>query len=163
MKTVMILCCVMALSPARIVVVIEAADPNCVPVAYSPSLLPEAIDPNCIVGSLLAPIPGDPNTWTLPSGRWNRPLAKACDPEGDPFTIEYAGGTLPTVSIGRDRANGMWRCSADLVPNTEAVPFHVLYFETTDAPLDDEPASRTYTICFVVPSPPPPNTAPVLY
>lgn len=153
--TITIIVLLAVVAPGRMLVVTEAGDPNCVPVAYSPSLLPEAIDPNCIVGSLLPPIPGDPNTWQLPAGKWNRPAAKACDAEGDSFTIEYTGGTLTGVSILHDIPAGLWTCAVDLTPGV-----HALQFKVTDAPLYAEPKSRDYTICFEVL--PPPNTAPVL-
>jgi len=73
--------------------VLMAAEPDaCIQQSMSPSLVPWTIDPSLIQGSLLPAIPGDQNGWQVTAGRWER-TARACDPEGHPFTIEFVFGT----------------------------------------------------------------------
>jgi len=76
------------------------ADPNaCVQQDWSrivPFALPEA-EPNMPYGSILGPVPGDPNVWEVPAGPWKRDWARACDPEGDPVSVQFLGGSGPAA------------------------------------------------------------------
>lgn len=72
------------------------ADPDaCIQRDYRPNVPSWVrVDPAAVAdGVILAPVPGDPNTWELPLGPWTRPEARACDPEADAFEVLFLGGT----------------------------------------------------------------------
>ena len=62
---------------ARTVVLLAAADPNCIQQIYDLSLLPAGLDPNLVDGLLLPPFPGNPDCWEVDLGKFNRPPTTA--------------------------------------------------------------------------------------
>lgn len=150
-----LLACTLPLTVPAAAAQLVIVDPNCVQPIYDPNLVPFAIEPNAIEGYLLPPVPGDPNTWRLPAGKWQRLAAKACDDEGDPFTIEYMGGTSP-ATVHHDPAAGTWAVAAEILVGPNLWRFRAVDDPGTTA----EPESATFTI--VVEGQPRPNTPPVL-
>lgn len=124
-----------------------AMDPNeCVqPVWIGP--VPFEHDPNEIVGLLI-------DCHQVTAGKFNR-TAEACDPDGDPFTIEVLSGP-PGVGVTHDVAAGTWTLAGELAPGVHAIVVRAL-----DAPLYGEPIATVVTI--LIEATPPPNRAPVLY
>jgi hypothetical protein len=141
---------------ARQLVVLAAGGADCVQVGYDVRLVPYAIDPAAVRGSLLPPVPGEPSIWMLRPGKWNRPRAICCDPNGYDVDVVYAGGTLSNVTVDVNNVDHTWSCAAELVPGDQ-----VLYFEATNRPRFGLPAKRVVTILFRVPEPT--NLQPVLY
>jgi len=77
-------------------------DPNaCIQEDYTRVCTVE-VDPNAIVGPILPPVPGDPNTWSVPAGKYNR-VGTVCDPDGDVVTVSVVSATVPaTVTMQGD-------------------------------------------------------------
>lgn len=105
----MVLTAVSILLLARPIVLLS--DPNaCVPRDYR-QVVPAWVGlPAEVEGRILPPIPGDPNIWEVPRGEFSR-TARACDPDGDPFTVTFISGTSPaTVSLNLQ--DGTWTLRA---------------------------------------------------
>jgi hypothetical protein len=133
-----------------------AAEPNaCIPLIYPQTLVPYPVpDANESWGHLLPPIPGDPNTWSRSAGKFQRPAAGACDPEGDAFGIEYLGGTSAATPT-YDPAAGAWSFTAEVL-----VGLNVWRFRAVDSPANAEPAESLWWVtCWGEGRA---NTAPVL-
>lgn len=125
---------------------VAALDPNeCVqPVWIGP--VPFDHDPNAIVGLLI-------DCHQVTAGKFNR-TAEACDPDGDPFTIEVLSGP-PGVGVTHDVAAGTWTLAGELGPGV-----HAIVVRAIDAPLYGDPIATVVTILIEAT---PPNRAPVLY
>lgn len=107
--------------------VLLAADPNaCGPQQDYRRSMPMVdrlpADPNLATGAVLGPVPGDPNTWDIAAGPYKRDYARACDPEGDEFSIRYLGGTSP-AEPQLDRDTGRWTFAAIAVVGLNAWQF----------------------------------------
>jgi len=125
---------------------------DCVQPDYS-AVCPLAIDPNMIQGAILCPFPGDPNTWTMVAGKYNRTAAYE-DCEGD-YPVEITP-LDPNVTVTQDREAKTWTVATDLPPG-----MHYLTFTAVDTPRYGTPAERRVTV--VVEATEPPNEPPVLH
>lgn len=134
-----------------------AAEPNeCMVWSVDPNLVPYIgqVDVNEVWGRLLPPGPDDVNDWELACGKYQRPPARACDPEGDPISISCLGGTSP-ATVYYDPNAGAWYFTAEVLPGV-----NLWRFAAMDASLYAEPkTSYWWVTCWGVP---PQNTAPVL-
>jgi len=137
---------------------VMAAEPNdCVISSYDPNLVPyltEIVDINDSWGRLLPPVPGDPNTWEIDCGKFQRAPAMACDPQEDSFSIAYVGGTTP-ATVYHDVNDGTWWFTAEVLAGV-----NVWRFSATDSPLFAEPATSWWWVTAYGMAPE--NTAPVL-
>lgn len=138
--------------------VLLAADANdCVVWRVDPNLVPylaDIVDVNEAWGHLLPPRPGDVNDWEIDCGKFQRLPARACDPEGDAFSIAFVAGTSP-ATVYQDRDAGTWWFTAEVLAGV-----NVWRFRATDAPLYADPATSVWWVtCWGAK---PPNTAPVV-
>lgn len=138
--------------------VLMAAEPNaCIQESMSPALVPWTIDPSLIQGSLLPAIPGSQNGWQVPRGKWTR-TARACDPEGHPFTIEFVEGPAP-ATVSYDPAAQTWTVVVENLP----VGKHLFVFKATDSPGPDYDGPKTRFVTIAVEGLPSVNEKPVLF
>ncbi|MHC4712989.1 MAG: hypothetical protein ACYTAN_06920 [Planctomycetota bacterium] len=93
------------------------AESDCPPVVgLDPNVVPFTFDHDP-EDTLLPLWPGDPTRWYLPTGRWTRPPALACDPDGQAMTVVCQYWTCPSQpAVIYDPNAGTWSTIIDVTP-----------------------------------------------
>ena len=87
----------------------------CVQANYQ-NACPYDLDPNLVaLGSILGPVPLDPNTWTILFGKFNREIL-TCDPDGDPVDVELIATNCGGSAIQHDPNAGTWTLTCEALP-----------------------------------------------
>jgi hypothetical protein len=78
-------------------------------------------------GVVLPPVTADPTRWEVPRGAYSR-TGRACDPDGDAFSVELVSATIP-AEVAVDPAAGTWTLTAT-IPRTPRK--HLVHLRATD-------------------------------